>query len=243
MNYDLVVARKDILDQLPTFLASFFQVAVQDVCIVDWQKQFDLDEEKWSSILIFCSYERCSGDFAWSLSLFATINFPDVYTAGRLPTEEALAIHLAETFNTVVRFPLSLNIHPSASWLATPRGEVFCAYAMEGNLVVIDGEEYMPYFVYEVEFPVPELPHARVTHFPDIINELEIKQRPSTPICDTLTIQLENSHLSTLSNPASKALSVLSFWEVLILRMSHGWAREIVIQPSSMQTTLEIEII
>nr|WP_202447638.1 hypothetical protein [Streptomyces sp. SID5468] len=198
----MYIPEADLFGRLSDFLSRIFHVPEQDVLV--WEESA-MDDRRWealSSSLVNCQLEAVHGDVAWHLSVYGL----DSVTPQ--PTEEELSVDFAREFGVPVLFP-SPTPFPSVCRLATPRGEVT-------NVRIIDPQtDEDPLVIADVEMPVPELPKAKVSRFPEIIKELRLP----TPVTDSAA---ESLGLPAGGDPRD-ALRLLRAWEQLAVRMAEGW--------------------
>ena len=200
MMYNLIVTNPDVTHHIADFLTRLFGINRSRVFAADDAEQDSWDWEALSNSLVSCQYSRKQGDLAWSLDIYA------VDEVDNQPSEQHLALRLAQELRTVALFPEGQTV-PSVRQLATPRGELMHARLEEPEDE--DGTDE----VSEVEAPVPELPHAAVARFPDIIKAVNLP----TPITDSLFP--DNDAHRDLRWTHSKLVN----WERLTIRMTGNW--------------------
>lgn len=195
VRYDLLLVGNVDPDRLREALAGAFGVPFEEV---DVGHEDDQEARIWDA-KVFTDYSPRNGDFSWGLSVFVADDVPSP------PSEERLSLDLACALATAVLFPPVENI-PSLWKVATPRGDVAYARLHEPEH---DADLFR---VTDVEIPVPELPDATVSRFPDVIKMLHIP----TPVVD--------AHISgKVEGELKKLRSFVVSWERLTVRMVTGW--------------------
>lgn len=165
---------------------------------VDVSKDDDFDSRNWNA-QVSAEYSVGSGDVSCSLSVYSADGVVNQ------PTEEKLSLQLANSLSIVIFFPPNENI-PNLWRVATPRGEV--AYAR-----IWEPEYYTDAFrITDIEIPVPELPDASISKFPEVIKVLQLP----TPIVDAHILGAGEGKLWKIRDLAVN-------WERLTVRMASGW--------------------
>ncbi len=152
--------------------------------------------------MVNCQYARMRGDLAWSLTIY-TVE-PD---APGQPSERDLSHRLSRELSTVTLFPAGVGI-PGTRRLVTQDGAFHLARMEESWDEDLSEDE-----VVEVSVPVPELPHAAVARFEDVVLSLRL---PS-PIADRYA-SADRGH-----RQLREVRGDLVMWERLCVRIEEGW--------------------
>ncbi|MFD9630658.1 hypothetical protein [Streptomyces violascens] len=202
MTYNLLTV--DAIDPaaMAAALAACLHVMLGDVEVAD--PDGDPDVRNWDAP-VSCDHTSIQGDLAWSLNIYAQRTVPGQ------PLEPDLAVRFAKATGTTVLCPAS-EAPPSAYWAATPQGLLTRA-----RLELSDDESPVC-TVTAVEAPVPQLPHAEMTHFEEIVRE----QRPPTPIADAFMASLKTSRESDSDLWSEQGSLVV--WERVVVQLESGWA-------------------
>ncbi|MFC9736641.1 hypothetical protein ACFVKC_01830 [Streptomyces noursei] len=195
MTYNLITTGQELPARLAPLLADVFGISLADV---DVSEESDFDSRNWDAE-VTCEYSAVHGDLNWSVSIYAT----DVVQ--RRPSEEALALKVAQWFGVTVLFPATQTV-PNVWRVATPQGRLTHARVTEPE------SESEGLTVNAVEELVPEFPRATVTKFREIIKELQL---PSE-FTDSLLPE-------GISEDRREVRSLLVNWERLTVRMATGW--------------------
>ncbi|XKK39100.1 hypothetical protein HFP72_32645 [Nocardiopsis sp. ARC36] len=182
------VGLREILDKV-------FDLPVSRIDVVDEE---EIESRNWDAwVSVECSVQ--SGDVSCSLGIYAT---EDV---NENPSEEELSLRLSGFLDTVILFPAEEK-YPSLWRVATPRGEVAYARLREPE---VEAEDFR---ITDVEIPVPELPEASISRFPEVIKVLQLP----TPIVDSYIPRGAEGRLWEIRGLAVN-------WERLTVRMATGW--------------------
>ncbi|MGW8529872.1 hypothetical protein [Nocardiopsis sp. NPDC055824] len=195
MMYNLLLA--GIFDPvgLREGLAKVFDLPVFRIDVVDEEEVETRNWDAWVS----AEFSMESGDVFYSLGVYATEDVKEK------PSEEELSLRLSGFLNTVILFPAEEK-YPSLWRVATPRDEVAYARLREPE---DDAEVFR---ITDVEIPVPELPEASISRFPEVIKVLQLP----TPIVDSYIPREAEGRLWEIRGLAVN-------WERLTVRMATGW--------------------
>ncbi|MYT31779.1 MULTISPECIES: hypothetical protein [unclassified Streptomyces] len=195
MTYNLIAPGQEFPARLAPILAEVFGVSLADV---DVSEESDFDSRNWDAE-VTCEYSAVRGDLNWSVSIYATdaVQSP--------PSEEALALKVAQALGVPVLFPGTVAI-PNVWRIATPQGGLTHARVTEPE------SESERLTIDAVEDAIPEFPRATVTKFREIIKELQLPSK------------VTDSHLPEgISEGRREVRSLLVNWERLTVRMATGW--------------------
>ncbi|MFE5738826.1 hypothetical protein [Streptomyces celluloflavus] len=195
MMYNLITTGQEIPARLAPLLAEVFDIPLGDV---DVSEESDLDSRNWGAE-VTCEYSAVRGDLDWSMSFYTTD------AVQPRPSEEALALKVAQSFGVAVLFPGTETV-PNVWRVATSRGGLTRARVTEPE------DEAEELTIDAVEDSVSEFPRATVTKFPEIIKELQL---PS---------EVTDAHLPEgISEDRREVRGLLVNWERLTVRMATGW--------------------
>ncbi|MFB6822653.1 hypothetical protein ACFCXA_13795 [Streptomyces virginiae] len=201
-GYNLLTVDALDADAMATALARCFGVEVGDIGVAD--ADADPELRNWAAPVL-CTYDALSGDLARSLDLYAQDQVAD------RPAESEVAARFAKAAGTTVLFGAE-EAYPSAYWAATPEGLL--------TRVRLEPSDDDPplYTVGSSEAPIPQLPHAVVERFAEIVRE----QRPPSPVAEALMATA--TPLWPDGRPHRSLRGALIVWERVILQMESGWA-------------------
>ncbi|GAA1450781.1 hypothetical protein GCM10009602_47880 [Nocardiopsis tropica] len=176
-------------------LAKVFNLPVSCIDVADEE---ELESRNWDA-WVSAEYSAQSGDVYCSLGVYATEDVKEK------PSEEELSLRLSGFLDAAILFPAEEK-YPSLWRVATPRGEVAYARLREPE---DDAEVFR---IADVEIPVPELPEANISKFPEVIKVLQFP----TPIVDSYIHGEAEGKLWEIRGLAVN-------WERLTVRMATGW--------------------
>ncbi|MFJ9553890.1 hypothetical protein ACIRPH_08735 [Nocardiopsis sp. NPDC101807] len=195
MMYNLLLAGIFNPVGLREALAKVFDLPVVRIDVVDEEELEYRNWDAWVSV----EYSVQSGDVSCSLAVYATEDVKEK------PSEEGISLGLSGFLDAVILFPAEEK-YPSLWRVATPRGEVAYARLREPE---DDAEVFR---ITDVEIPVPELPGASISRFPEVIKVLQLP----TPIVDSYIPGEAEGGLWEIRGLAVN-------WERLTVRMATGW--------------------
>ncbi|PWK70414.1 hypothetical protein BCL76_105368 [Streptomyces sp. CG 926] len=204
MNTGYHLLTVDALDPqvMAAALARCFGVAVADVGVA--HADADAELRDWTAPVL-CTYDVCFGDLARSLDVYAQHQVADQ------PAESEVAARFAKAAGTTVLFS-AVEAYPSAYWAATPEG-LLTRVRLEPS-----DDEPPLLTVDSAEAPLPQLPHAVVERFAEIVRE----QRPPSPVAQAFMASAARRWPD--DGPHQSLEGPLIVWERLILQMESGWA-------------------
>jgi hypothetical protein len=198
MMYAFLITGDAIPNDMSRVLGQAFRVQVAETDVSD---SSEVESRNWDAV-VTCEYESLVGDLRWSLTVYAAEEVE------QQPSEEQLAIYLAQQLGTVVLFSWNGGL-PWIRRVALPAGGLTLARVVESN------DDKTGFSLEATEAPIPEFPHLPVTYLPEVVRAFDIE----TPVTDARMPRTSDGR----DEKQQEARGLLVNWERLCARMRSGW--------------------